>query len=310
MTDATQHAIQSPAAQFPTPQSEVPICVTLHGVRGTLPVSGPGFSRYGSQTICFEVAIGPDRLIFDAGTGMLQASRALCAAGVTQVDLFFTHFHYDHVAGFPFLSHVFRPECQVGLWSGHMMSDQSVSGLAASGRVRPQGGTRDVLASFMDEPFCPIGLDYLRGQLSFHDFLPGAVLHPRPGIIIRTAPLAHPGGAVGYRIEAGGRVIAVITDTEHDLATLDTHILGLIAGADLMLYDATFTDAEIDAHRHWGHSTWQEALRLARTAGVARVGLVHHATHRDDVGLDAIEAAAAAQFPGAFVGYEGQRIEL
>ncbi|HEY0275146.1 MAG TPA: MBL fold metallo-hydrolase [Paenirhodobacter sp.] len=286
MTDTTQPIVRP---------NSIPVSVTLHGVRGTLPVSGPNFSRYGSQTICFEVAIGQDRLLFDAGTGMLPASRSLCAAGVTQIDLFFTHCHYDHIVGFPFLSHVFRPDCRTDVWSGHAM---------------PHRRTREMVSGFMAEPYCPIGVDYLRGQLSFHDFLPGDVLTPRPGIMIRTAPLTHPGGAVGYRVEGAGRSIAIITDTEHDPERLDPGILALIAGADLMLYDATFTDAEMSTHRQWGHSSWQEAIRLAQQAGVARVGLIHHATERDDAALDAIGAEAAAVFPEAFVGRDGQRIEL
>lgn len=273
----------------------IPVSVTLHGVRGTLPVSGPEFARHGSRTICIEVQAGEDRLIFDAGTGIFPASQAIWAEGVGAIELFLTHCHYDHVIGLPFIPHLFHAGASVRIWSGHAM---------------PERRTADIVCALLAEPFCPITMDLFRAEVAFRDFLPGDVLEPRAGVTLRTGPLRHPGGAVGYRIEVAGRVIAVITDTEHDPAALDPHVLTLIEGADLMLYDATLTDAEMATHAGWGHSSWQEALRLAERAGVARVGLIHHSPKRGDAELDAIAAEAAARFPGAFVGRDDQRIVL
>ncbi len=269
--------------------------VTLHGTRGTLPVSGPGFSRYGCQTICFELAVAGRRLIFDAGSGLHSASLGMMADGVTDFDLFLTHCHYDHVIGLPVLKQLYYADSGIRMWTGHLM---------------PGRGGAAMVTDLMREPFFPVGPDCFAARPVFRDFLPGAVLDPAPGIVIHTARLNHPGGAVGYRVEAAGRVVAVITDTEHVPGAPDAAVLDLIAGADLMLYDATFADAELPKFCGWGHSTWEEALRLGARAGVARIGLIHHSPWRDDAALDSIEAEAVSRSPGAFVGRDGQKIEL
>jgi phosphoribosyl 1,2-cyclic phosphodiesterase len=104
--------------------------------------------------------------------------------------------------------------------------------------------------------------------------------------------------------------VAVITDTEHVPGTLDPAVLQLIDGVDLFLYDATFLDSEMVAYKGYGHSTWQQALRLAQAAGAKRVGLIHHNTTRTDAALTDIERQAQAQFPGAFCGRDFQVIDL
>jgi len=78
----------------------------------------------------------------------------------------------------------------------------------------------------------------------------------------------------------------------------------------MFLYDATFTDEEFETYRYFGHSTWQEGVRLAQAAGVEKVGFVHHATFRSDTDLLQIEAAAQQQMPGAFCARDLQVIKL
>ncbi len=276
-----------------------PVRVTLHGTRGTLPSSGPAFVRYGGNTICTEISFGSTVLLFDAGSGLLSAGIAAKQDpqpdAQRTTDLFFSHFHYDHTMGFPIFPKLYQQGNIMRIWSG----------LGATA-----GTTHEVLRKFMAEPFFPITIDGCRAHIEYCDFTPGDLLEPRPGIAIETGSLCHPGGAVGYRVCVAGRVIAIITDTEHQNGVPDAEVLHLIRDADLMLYDATFTDDELPHYAGWGHSTWQEALRLAQSAGVKRVGLIHHSPKRTDAELDAIAREAQSRFSGAFVGQDGQIIEL
>ena len=65
------------------------------------------------------------------------------------------------------------------------------------------------------------------------------------GIIIRTGKLNHPNGACGYRIEFGGKVLAICTDTEHYEGKLDEEVLALADQADVMIYDSAYTEEDI-----------------------------------------------------------------
>lgn len=267
----------------------------LWGTRGGLSVSGPQFQKFGGNTTCIEMRCGDHVLMFDAGSGALPAGAALAAEGCKELTLYFTHTHYDHVCGLPFFKPMYCNQSRLKLWSGHM-------GAAMT--------TRQMLAEFMRQPFFPIGPDYCSAGIDARDFSVGDVLTPYPGVVIRTAMLNHPGNAVGYRVEFGGRSVAIITDTEHEPGSLDPAVLRLIDKVDLFLYDATFLDEEMAAFKGFGHSSWQQAVRLAQAAAAKQVGFMHHSFARSDAALGQIEQDAKQLFAGAFCGYDLQVIDL
>lgn len=270
--------------------------VRFWGVRGSLPVSGPEFQRYGGNTFCVEIQCGDHRLLFDAGSGMLPAAKALMADGVKTYNLFFTHCHYDHIIGLPYFIPLYTPETDVTVWSGHMTSGMT---------------TRQMVSDFIKPPWFPIEINACRAHMKFMDFRMGDALDAVPGVSIRTGRLDHPGNATGYRIEWEGHSVAIITDTEHDPAGgLDANVLALIENVDLFLYDCTYTDDEMARHRGFGHSTWQHAIRLAKAAKAKKVGFVHHSPYRTDVELDVIAREAAQIFPGAFPVREGDMLDI
>jgi phosphoribosyl 1,2-cyclic phosphodiesterase len=120
-----------------------------------------------------------------------------------------------------------------------------------------------------------------------------------------TAPLNHPNGATGYRIDFGGRSLCYVNDTEHVEGRLDRNILELIDGADLVIYDSTYTDEEFPKYRNWGHSTWQEGVRLCDKAGAEQLVIFHHDPSHDDAFMDEVAKAAEAARPGTLVAHEG-----
>ncbi|SIT56961.1 conserved hypothetical protein [Mesorhizobium prunaredense] len=269
--------------------------VRFWGVRGSIPVSGPEFSRYGGNTICIEMRCGKHTLLFDAGSGLRPAGGALRASGVTDFDLLFTHCHYDHIIGLPFFAPIYDRSVKVALWSGHL-----------AGRMT----TRQMVDEFMRPPWFPVKLEICKASLDCRDFVSGDVLRPREGVVVRTGSLIHPGGCIGYRVEWGGRVVAVITDTEHEPDKLDQAVLGLIEDADLVIYDCTYTDQEMERRRGNGHSTWQQGVKLCEAAGARGLALFHHDPTRTDEELDEIEQLAKARFAGAFAARDGQTLKF
>ena len=101
-----------------------------------------------------------------------------------------------------------------------------------------------------------------------------------------------------------------MTDTEHVPGEPDETVLGLIDGADLVAYDSTYTDEEFPKHIGWGHSTWQEGVRLAKRAGVKRLAIFHHDPYHDDEFMDEVARQAAEEWDGAFVAKEGMKLDI
>ena len=264
--------------------------VRFWGVRGSIACCGPRTARYGGNTSSLEIRCDERMLLFDAGTGLRYLGNSLNTPGPIEADLFLTHTHFDHVAGLPFFKPFFKPQNRFRLWAGHLAEGMTL---------------RRVLGEFMMSPLFPVPPQVFRARMEYREFKAGETLHPADAIAVRTAPLNHPDGATGYRVDYGGRSICYLTDTEHVPGALDRNILGLIAGADLVIYDSMYTDAEYDTYVGWGHSTWQEGVRLCRAAGAKRLAVFHHdPEHYDDM-LDGVAREVAKELPGSIVARDG-----
>lgn len=270
--------------------------VRFWGVRGSIPCPGPNTVRYGGNTSCVEVRCGDHRLVFDAGSGLRALGLALAdEEQTTDIDLFLSHCHIDHLIGLPFFVPAFVKGNRLRLWAGNL---------------KAAGGVQETVRKLMSYPLFPIEIEAAQGKIEFNDFEPGAVLMPRPGIKVMTTPLNHPGGATGYRVEYGGRAMAYITDTELNADEMDPALLELARDASIVIIDTTYTDEELPEHVGWGHSSWQQAVRLANEAGVGKLFLFHHDPEHDDDEMDRIAASAAKARPGTVVAREGFSINI
>jgi phosphoribosyl 1,2-cyclic phosphodiesterase len=271
------------------------LTVRFWGVRGSVACPSPAYMAFGGNTSCVEVRVGERILVLDAGTGIRPLGKLLQQEGVREADILFSHTHWDHVNGFPFFAPAFQPDHTFRVFAGHLGEE---------------GGIREAIAGHMHEPMFPVPLDMMKAGLSFTDFHAGEALDLAPGVRVRTSPLNHPNGATAYRIEHAGRSVCYVTDTEHVPERPDENVLGLIAGADLVIYDSTYTDAELPARVGWGHSTWQEGLRLVRRAGARRLVVFHHDPDHDDEVMAGIERELAAESAEGIVAREGLQLEL
>ncbi len=270
--------------------------VRFWGVRGSIPCPGPDTVRYGGNTSCVEIRCGDRILIFDAGTGIRPLGDALMAAGtVVDTDIFLSHCHLDHVIGLPFFAPLHTEGVGVRIWAGNL---------------KPASGLEDAVRQMMSHPLFPIEIHMFKSEVEFRDFRAGDSFTPRPGIAVRTAPLNHPGGATGYRIDYGGRSVAYLTDTELGSGPVDPALLSLAKGASLVIIDSTYTDEELSSHVGWGHASWQQCVKLAAAAGAEKLCLFHHDPAHDDTFMDKVAAAAGAARPGTIVASEGLRIDL
>jgi len=270
--------------------------IRFWGVRGSLCCPGPSTAHYGGNTPCVEVRCGDHVLIFDAGTGIRALGNELVKTAATdELNIFLSHCHIDHVVGLPFFAPLFVKDQVVRIWAGHL---------------RPNGGIEHAIRKLMSFPLFPVQVEALQATVKFRDFCAGETLNPWPEVTLRTASLIHPGGATGYRIEYGGRAIAYLTDTEIGDGRIDPAILALAKRAALVIVDAAYTDAELPSHVGWGHSSWQQGIRLANAADAGQLCLFHHDPEHDDSFMDVIRAAADTARPGTIVASEGLQVEL
>ncbi|WP_417667233.1 MBL fold metallo-hydrolase [Roseibium sp.] len=259
------------------------------GARGSIPTPGAGTLRYGGETSCFELRAGDTLILIDCGSGARNLGLELCRQGPREIDLLFTHTHLDHICGLPFFKPAYDPRFKVRAWAGHFEDSACLV---------------DIVSRIMSPPIFPVAAKTLTA-VDFRTFSAGEDLERDDDLKISTVRLHHPGGACGYRFDYQGKSIAIITDHEHGDPDVDANVKRFVAGVDIMIYDAMFTDAEYPTYEGWGHSTWQKAVELAAEVGVKTPVLFHHDPRRTDDELDEIGKAAAEAFPGTLVAREG-----
>ena len=273
--------------------------VRFWGVRGSIACPGPKTVRYGGNTSCIEMCVAGQRLIFDGGTGLRGLGQSLLKDMPFKASMFFTHSHWDHIQGFPFFVPAFVPGNQFDIY----------------GTVTPDGSTIEQrLNSQMLHPNFPVPLQVMGSTMNFFDIAKEEVVTLGDGVRVDNALLNHPGEAVGYRVSWNGRAAAYVTDTEHYTDRIDENVIRLAQDADVLIYDATYTDEEYYNEKSskvgWGHSTWQEAVKVAEAANVKKLIIFHHDPVHDDAFMDNIKDLTASKFPNSLVAWEGLELDL
>jgi phosphoribosyl 1,2-cyclic phosphodiesterase len=272
--------------------------VRFWGVRGSIAAAGPRTAAVGGNTSCVEIASdgGGPLIVLDAGTGLRALGEQLVARGrPVKVELLLSHLHWDHIQGFPF----FAPAYAAG----------NAIALRAPERCAAGGDVRAAFAAQMRAPHFPVSLDAMRAALSFHAVAAGAEFD-LGAARVRAAAARHPNGCLAYRVTLGGRSVVYATDTEHDGSGPDVELLELSRGADVLIYDAQYTEAEYAQKRGWGHSTAAAGAHLAAAAGVGQLVLFHHDPTHDDAAVAAIESATRGLFPRTIAAREGLELVL
>ncbi|MEW6492900.1 MAG: MBL fold metallo-hydrolase [Cyanobacteriota bacterium] len=272
--------------------------IQFWGVRGSIACPGPETVRYGGNTPCIEMRVGGKRLIFDGGTGLRVLGQSLLSQMPVEAYMFFTHSHWDHIQGVPFFVPAFIPgNCF------HIYGVPAPNGSTIERRLTEQ----------MLHPNFPVPMQVMKADLRFNDLEIGHKIEI-DDITIENALLNHPGEAIGYRVNWQGYSAAYITDTEHYAEGFDQNVLRLARNVDVMIYDATYTDEEYHSQASskvgWGHSTWQEAIKVAKAANAKKLVIFHHDPLHNDDFLDHVGELAAQHFPETYMAREGQTIQL
>lgn len=272
------------------------LSIRFWGTRGSMPMPGPDTVIFGGHTCCVEVRLGSRLFVVDAGSGFEAAGRALSLHGPEpgRVDLLLSHLHHDHVAGLPFFSPILGRHGRLRIFCGNQNGESA----------------KAALDHMFAPPLFPVTLDHLPGLIEHVGFHAGETLTFEDGVAVATCPLRHPGGSTAYRFDHAGRRVCYVSDMEHLDGGPDPEVVDFCGKADLVIYDAMFTEAELPPCRGWGHSTWNAGVALCRAANAGALAAYHHHKGHGDRVLAAIDAELAAALPGSFVAREGQTIVL
>ncbi|MHB8594284.1 MAG: MBL fold metallo-hydrolase, partial [Acidimicrobiales bacterium] len=282
----------------------LPLRVKFHGVRGSCPCSGEQYVRYGGNTSCVAVEVGDEPpIVLDLGTGLRPLGHELEARfgldAPIQLTALLTHLHWDHIIGLPFC----RPLLRLG---GRM----EVLGPAQEGFP-----LCDVIDRVVVPPFFPVQVKELHGSIEFCEAGDEDLAIGSAKVKVRRVP--HIGNTLGFRIEADGCSVAYVSDHQapDDRLAVAASVLELCDGADLVVHDAQYTEAEFGAKAAWGHCTPAYAVHVAAQAGARRLMLYHHdPLHSDDdidrMLEDARRAPGASRLDAVDAAAEGLSIEL
>ncbi|TVP54859.1 MAG: MBL fold metallo-hydrolase [Gemmatimonadales bacterium] len=251
------------------------------GTRGSIPSPGPETAVFGGNTSCLEVRTADGRcFVFDAGTGIRAlGDRMAHDPGSGDVDLFLSHFHWDHIQGLPFFAPLYAAENTVRIHA------------ARQGDV----DVETLLRAQMGPVYFPVPYDSLEARMTFEPLTGSAWRHD--GVEVAWYRTRHPADTYGFRIRSGGVSVAYFPDNELEGGRYEVDGPGwrsgleaFLEGVDLLFHDATFTDEEYPSRTGWGHSTFVQAIELAERASVKRLAFFHHAPSRTDGELAGIVA--------------------
>lgn len=270
--------------------------IKIWGCRGSIPVSSPDHIRFGGSTACVEINVNGNIIIVDAGSGIRELGTDLLKRGTRVANLLLSHGHYDHIMGLPFFYPAYKDDMHLHMWSGHTNGNPC---------------THDIISEFMREPYLPVSLDIMHASMNFYDVQEGAEVDLGNGNTAVSCATNHPGGCFAWRVTDGKRVFVYWSDHEHGDEETDARLTRFAEGADVLIYDAMYTDEEyLSQKKGFGHSTWRKGCEFAQKAGVEQLLLFHHAPERTDSQLEAIEAKAHKVFSGASAARDGQIIKL
>jgi phosphoribosyl 1,2-cyclic phosphodiesterase len=258
--------------------------VKFYGTRGSVPVSDPGFMEFGGNTTCLFISAideGADTLIIDAGTGIRNLGKEIMSGKVEmgeEINLGFTHFHWDHIQGFPFFAPAYDPVSKIQI--------------ATAGK-RKIHNMKDIFSTQMQSIYFPVQLEKMGAQILFEKYHTEVV--GKKGALVSIIDVSHPGGCIAARFQLRNKSIVFCTDTEHPNG-IDESIVKFSMNADILIHDAQYTDEELKKHKGWGHSSYSQATEVAERSNVKQLIITHHDPDHDDEFLRKMEKKSQERF--------------
>ena len=269
--------------------------IKFWGVRGSNPTADKDKMQFGGDTSCVEIRTSNNELlIFDMGSGIRNLGKEILGDpnSPKTINIFLSHFHFDHIMGFLVFPPLFDKSYTVNIYG----YNKSTSTKSFSDKI-------------LDPTFWPVGLDVLQAKINFID-LDGEPLQISSNTSVSYALHPHPGYATSYKVNNDGFNIVYTTDCEHPKNHFNKNVESIAKGADILIHDSHFSREDLVNHKGWGHSSWETTVNLAKKMNVDKAILYHYnPLYSDDKLLD-IEKKAKQAFENSIASKQGMRIDF
>ena len=247
--------------------------ITCWGSRGSIPVSGKEYLKYGGDTTSLEIRTNSgDIIAVDAGTGIRRFGKKLAEENAHNIHFLFTHAHWDHLMGFPFFKPLYFKRARFNM-HGCPFHTQFVEA---------------ILSTVMAPPNFPVKYDDVKAQMKYEKACPREF--NIGSVQVTPIPISHPNGGSGYKFEEDEKSFVFLTDNElgyiHPGGRRFEDYVSFCAGADLLIHDSEYTPDEYQTYIEWGHSVYTDVLKLAQAANIKKLGLFHINQERTDNQMD------------------------
>ncbi len=240
------------------------------GCRGSRPVSGMEYEMFGCATSCYIIKADTQAVVLDCGTGLYDAAPYL--KDCTQIDVLMTHLHYDHILGLLNVS-VFPESARTRIYAGVPRYSKDYNP-----------------ADFLKAPYWPISSSIGDAICVGCD----STIHLSERVSACFFPANHPDNATIIRVDTDNGSVCLVCDWEHGETPVPA---AMTEGCSFIIYDGMFNEMEYPVCQGWGHSTWQEGVKLVKEREIPRLLITHHLPERTDQQLLQMEAYAKQVFP-------------
>ena len=269
--------------------------IKFWGVRGSNPTADKDKILFGGDTSCVEVRTANNKiLVFDMGSGIRNLGKQILQDpnGPKEINIFLSHFHFDHIMGFLVFPLLFNKSYTVNIYG----YNKSTS-------------TKNFTDKILDPTFWPVGLDILQAKINFID-LSGEPVRIDDDTCIAYKNHPHPGSATSFKVTTNGFNILYTTDCEHPKNHFNKNVESLAKDADILIHDSHFTKNDLINHQGWGHSSWETTVNLAKKNNVNKAVLYHYNPLYNDEQLLEIENKAKQIFPNTVAAKQGMSIDF
>jgi len=249
--------------------------IKILGTRGSIPTPGKDTVKYGGNTTCIDITINSgEKIIIDAGSGIRLLSKEILSEKINHINLFLTHSHWDHIQGFPFFIPIYIPNFSIKIFAASPTYERLL----------------DILKGQMKSIYYPVPFKKIGANIEFEKIRKSGILID--GVKISSILTNHPLETHAFKFEENGKTFAFMSDNEldhQDIATIpyEEH-LNFIKDSDILIHDAQYEKREMNRHKSWGHSSWEQTVAFAKEGKVKTLYLTHYDPIRSDKQVDKI----------------------